>query len=407
MNWKKVAFDLLEQLVSVPSVNPGDTPLTNGQHTKICNDGKEKQALNGIYGERQVGDILITYLKRNLPTFSCWKEEVLPKRFNIYASYHRGDDYPTILLETHLDTVDVKGMTVEPFRLMEKEDKWYGRGACDAKGQLTAMIIGLRKAMAECKELPVNILLVAVIDEEHRHRGVDYLVENAIQADLAIVGEPTELKFGAFHKGSIRFVLETVGKSAHSSTPWDGENAIEKMADVISILKGEAKRAAENVVHPLCGQSSLSVTLISGGEQVNIIPNSCSIHVDRRLNPGENWQEVLEQIKEIVHHHVCPNVWDSIVWNYPYLIDPPLTNDLSEKGLLALSNALGEIKLDFNYVGLQFGCDASKIQPAGIPTVVFGPGSIAQAHTADEWISSEELMKAIDIYASIFKYFKM
>ncbi len=391
MNWKEEAFQLLEQLVAIPSINPGENPLDDA-----------------IYGEQAVGDALLHYLETYLPAFSCWKEEVLPKRFNCYASYDRGEKYPTILLETHLDTVDVKGMTVDPFTLTRQGEKWYGRGACDAKGQLTAMIMGLRKALAEQGgELPVNILFVAVVDEEHKHRGVDHLVERSVSADLAIVGEPTQLEFGAFHKGSIRFVLETVGKNAHSSTPWNGENAIEKMAEVLIVLKEDAKQAVEGIVHPLCGKSSLSVTLISGGEQVNIIPDQCSIHVDRRLNPGEMWQESLHDLKELVQTKVTDSLWEDLVWQTPYLIDPPLTNDLATRELVALSNVVQQIRPDFDFVGLQFGCDASKIQPAGIPTVVFGPGSIHEAHTADEWIDAEELMKAVDIYSTIFQTYQL
>ncbi|MEI3607231.1 M20/M25/M40 family metallo-hydrolase [Pseudogracilibacillus sp. SE30717A] len=391
MDWKEEAFELLEKLVSIPSINPGEKPLDEA-----------------LYGEKAVGDKLLCYFKEYLPDFSYWKEEVLPERFNCFASYVRGENYPTILLETHLDTVDVKGMTVEPFTLTRQGNKWFGRGACDAKGQLTAMIIGLRKALEEQDgKLPVNIILAAVVDEEHKHRGVDHLVEQSVSADLAIVGEPTQLEFGAFHKGSIRFVLETIGKNAHSSTPWNGENAVEKMAEVVMVLKEDAKQAVEGIVHPLCGKSSLSVTLISGGEQVNIIPDQCSIHVDRRLNPQENWQESLDDLRLLVKQKVSFSLWEDLVWQKPYLIDPPLTNDLSTRELVALSDVIQQIRPDFDFVGLQFGCDASKIQPAGIPTVVFGPGSINEAHTADEWIDADELMEAVDIYSTIFQTYRL
>lgn len=391
MDWKQEAFYLLEQLVAVPSINPGDQELDDGQ-----------------YSEKIIGDVLLDYIQEYLPSFSCWKEEVLPDRFNCCASYICSEKYPTILLETHLDTVDVNGMIIEPFTLNAKDRKWFGRGACDAKGQLTAMLIGLRKAMDENNgELPVNILFFAVVDEEHKHRGVDYLVNHSLDADLAIVGEPTELKFGAFHKGSIRFVIETSGRSVHSSTPWDGENAIEKMTEVIMVLKEEVKFAVEDIVHPMCGNSSLSVTLISGGEQVNIIPDTCFIHIDRRLNPQEDWKDVLEDTKRMVQDNVSRELWNDITWHKPYLVDPPLTNNLENVGLVGLSNVVSQIDPDFEYVGLQFGCDASKIQPVGIPTVVFGPGSIREAHTADEWILADDLLKAIDMYSIIFQKFEL
>ncbi|MEV9641453.1 M20/M25/M40 family metallo-hydrolase [Mammaliicoccus sciuri] len=386
MNWEKEAFHLLKLLVEIPSINPGES--TNFSEN---------------YGEKEVGVKFASYLQEYLPEFTTWKEEVLPDRFNYYASYIGGNKFPTILLETHLDTVDIQGMTVEPFELTSSGDKWYGRGACDAKGQLTAMVIGLRKALAENNGvLPLNVLLVAVVDEEHRHRGVDFLMEKSVEADLAIVGEPTSLQFGTYHKGSVRFVLEVNGKSAHSSTPWEGDNAIEKMTDIITIIKEHVKPSVENNSHPLCGKSSLSITLISGGEQVNIIPSNCSIHIDRRLNPQENWQDAIEDIKERVQKAISPNLWEDIIWNEPYLIDPPLENNLNTKELLALTEVLKKLNPNIEYSGLQFGCDASKIQPKGIPTVVFGPGSIQEAHTEDEWIAAEQMVQAINMYSFIF-----
>lgn len=386
MDLKSESFELLDLLVSTPSINPG-----------------EKRPYKTPYGEKEVGKKLLSYLQTKFPNLSCWKEEVLPDRFNIYAHYVRGKDYPTILLETHLDTVDVKEMVIEPFTLIETEGKWYGRGSCDAKGQITAMLIGLKKALVEGNgQLPVNIVFAAVVDEEHRHRGVDDLVKGSINADLAIVGEPTELQFGAFHKGSIRFELSTTGKSVHSSTPWKGDNAIEKMSDVIQILKHDIRKMVENITHPLCGKSSVSVTLIQGGEQVNIIPNKCSIHIDRRLNPQEQWQEALNTIKETVKLRVSSAIWNDLIWHDPYLIDPPLSNNLSSKGLQALKRVMEKINSNYDFVGLQYGCDASKIAEHHIPTVVFGPGSIDQAHTNDEWIDIDELLYAIDIYSKVF-----
>lgn len=139
---------------------------------------------------------------------------------------------------------------------------------------------------------------------------------------------------------------------------------------------------------------------------MNIIPDKCSIHVDRRLNSHENWQDSFRELKQTVKKRVNSNLWESILWNKPYLIDPPLTNDLYAEGLIALSESVKKIQPNFSYSGLQFGCDASKIQPTGIPTVVFGPGSITEAHTEDEWIETEELIKAIEIYSIIFQTFK-
>lgn len=392
MKWETEAFRLLSKLVSIPSVNPG-----------------KQEYYTEPYGELEVAEKLITYLKGNMPYMEVGKEEVLPNRYNVYANYYRGVKYPTLLLVTHLDTVGVQGMTIDPFTLVDNHGKWFGRGANDDKGQITAMLIGLQKALHEEEgKVPLNINFVAVIDEEHLHRGVDYLVENdEIHADLAIVGEPTELEVAAFHKGSIRFKVTTHGKSAHSSTPDEGENAIDQMSDTIQVLKGTVKKEVENITHQFCGKSTISQTLINGGEQVNIIPDECTIHVDRRLNPQENWKESFTHIKETVQKEMSDEMWEHITWHHPYLIDPPLFNNLENESLVTLKYIMRELNKEFNYTGLQFGCDASKIAPKGIPTVVFGPGSIKQAHTKDEWLDSKDLMRAVDIYVYIFRNFSL
>lgn len=390
MDWKAEAFKLLAQLVAIPSINPGD------QHKEST-----------LYGEQEVGDYLIHYIQEQMPYMKVKKVEVLPNRNNVIATYHRGENFPTILLETHLDTVDVQGMEINPFQLIEEKGKWYGRGSNDAKGQIAAMLLGLQKAFYEGGgEYPLNIHFAAVVDEEHRHQGVDAIVaDHSLQADLAIVGEPTELKVGAFHKGSIRFKVTTHGKNAHSSTPWAGENAIDKMADVIQILKNKVRKEIENISHPFCGKSAISQNLIDGGEQVNIIAGECTIHVDRRLNPQEDWQEAYTHIKDVVHQEIVEEICQDITWHEPYLIDPPLSNNLNDVHLMKLKNLMKRVDQNFDYVGLQFGCDASKIVQKDIPTVVFGPGSINQAHTNEEWIDPTELLQAINIYAHIFRNF--
>ena len=177
------------------------------------------------------------------------------------------------------------------------------------------------------------------------------------------------------------------------------------MADVIQVLKSNVREEVESITHPFCGKSAISQNLIDGGEQVNIIPGECTIHVDRRLNPQEDWQAAYAHIKDTVHKELAEKTSQDITWHKPYLIDPPLSNDLNGASLIKLKHIMKNIDSDFDYIGLQFGCDASKIAPKNIPTVVFGPGSIRQAHTNDEWIDPKELSEAINIYAHIFRNF--
>ncbi|UCZ52886.1 M20/M25/M40 family metallo-hydrolase [Bacillus shivajii] len=377
--WQEKTKVLLEQLVNTPSVNPRDNEL--------------------IEGEANVAEKLIEYVKENIPEAVIETQPVLNDRYNVVIKYEVSDNLPTVLLESHLDTVEVDQMIIEPFKMTEKDQKWWGRGVCDAKGQLASMIIGLEKAISDNKPLSMNVIIAAVVDEEHLHRGVDELVNLNPKADFSIVGEPTKLRLGGVHKGSIRFKIETSGIPAHSATPWDGENAIYSMSDIIQCIKSKVVPEVEKKVHPLIGPSSVSVNLISGGEQVNAVPGKCEIHVDRRLNPGENWEEAYVSIKETLKRELTDATYSNTVFKDPYLIDPALDNELDDLNIQEFQTFLSNHHLNSDVIGLPFGCDASKVVKAITPTIVFGPGSIEQAHTKDEFIEIEQIMKAVHLYA--------
>lgn len=389
IDWYQKAVTILSQMVSIPSINPGD-----------------KLTEEAIYCEKAMADFLVNYFQQQPYKCVITTQEILPRRSNVYIQTSNSPDKKTLLLETHLDTVDVQKMTIDPFTPILKEGKLYGRGSCDAKGQLTAMLLGLEMAIKETdSNLPSNVYLAATVDEEHLHRGVDHLVDNKLIADGAVAGEPTELKLVAATKGSIRFKITTKGKPVHTSSPDEGVNAIYIMADVIQAINQNLVPKLATKIHPLCGKGTIAVTVIRGGQQVNIVPDNCAIDVDRRLLPGESWEAAYQEIKNEVLNYLDAGLHSYVKFEDPYLIDPSLETNLNSAIVQALSHLLGKKGEQNNVIGVPFGTDASKIALLGIPTVVFGPGSIKQAHTADEYIKIEEIIKAAELYKDLILHF--
>jgi acetylornithine deacetylase len=385
--WQNKAMRLVSDMVSIPSVNPGEA------------------APGTIHLEQRMAQYLHDYFAGQSYPYQISVEEVMPGRPNVIV--RTGDDSSkrTILLETHTDTVDVEGMTVEPFVPILRGGRLYGRGSLDAKGQLAAFILAMEMALEQSgRQLPVNLILAATCDEEHKHRGVDRLIET-VQADGAIVGEATEMKVIVATKGSIRFKIRTSGVPAHSSSPREGRNAIYLMAEVIRIIADEIAPKLEQRTHPLCGYAAVSVTLISGGTQVNIIPDQCVIDVDRRLLPGEHWEDAYNEIKDIVNGNLDADSRARLHFEHPYLIDPALEQNSGSAIVRAFSAELAKRGRDSTPFGAPFGTDASKIAQVDIPVVVFGPGSIRQAHTKDEYIEIEELVQAAEIMRDVILHF--
>lgn len=379
-------INLLKEIVAIPSVNPADQ-----------NSYDEK-----IYGEKNLVDFIYKYFKNHKHEFIIERYNILPGRDNIILFTGKSANKETILLETHMDTVDVTNMKCAAFSPILQGDRLYGRGACDAKGQIVSMITGLEMALDVTDgNLPINVCLALVVDEEHLHRGVDDLVRLGIKTSCAIVGEPTDLLIASASKGSIRFKIITKGIAAHTSTPDDGENAIYLMSKIIRIIEEKIEPEVGKNKHYLCGQSSISVSLIKGGEQVNIVPDRCEIHVDRRLIPGESWEDAYKFIKDTIINGLSEEENSRVIYEKPYLIDPYFETDKDSDVVDRLSKVLRRYNLPSEPVGLSFGCDASKITPLGIPTVVFGPGSIKQAHSKDEYITVGDLVKAAYIYRDL------
>lgn len=321
---------------------------------------------------------------------------VLPGRDNVLARLPGRNRSRSLILEAHMDTVSIAGMSIPPFEPVIRDGRLYGRGACDTKAGLAAMMHTLVELKQAGITPPCDVLLAAVVDEEFSYRGVVRLCEN-LQADAAIVAEPTELRAVIASKGVLRWTIEVQGKAAHSSKPHLGVNAIQHMRRVLETLEKDDARLA-TLTHPLVGQATCNVGVIRGGVQVNFVPDTCSIELDRRLLPGEtaesalaDYQKLLESIPGVSARNLHP----------PLLVDEALDTPDSATVARVASQTLAAMGLNPELCGVPYGSDASKLSRAGVPSIVFGPGNIDQAHAADEWVETDQVLKALDFYRQL------
>ncbi len=377
--------ELLGSLVAIPSVNPmGRTP-----DPELC-------------FEQRIVDWLENQLRS--PGILVERWDAAPGRPNLIARFHGGSDRPTILLDAHTDTVPVDGMTVRPFEARRDGPHITGRGACDVKGGLAAMLQAFCRLCLEHPPTAANVVFSATCDEEATTLGIHSLIEHwssgrsAVlprRPDYAIIAEPTELDVVVAHRGVVRQRLRTSGRACHSSEPSRGINAIYHMARIVTRLEDYAARLPTLIdPHPLCGAATLSVGRIDGGVSVNIVPESCAIEIDRRLVPGETFEGALQALREFV----LAEVPGPIEFETPWIRCPPLSDATNGPLAGALLAVTAPVAGPRRRIGVPFGTHAAYTGAAGVPSVVFGPGSIAQAHTQDEFIDASQLQAAADIY---------
>ena len=342
----------------------------------------------------------------------CWRQPVLPGRDNVIArlpgrGVRRGvQGHPTdrrLLLEAHMDTVSVSGMTIEPFEPRIVEGRMYGRGSCDTKAGLACMMAAMVQTKLDGLVPSGDIWMASVVDEEFSCLGVLKLCET-LAATAAIVAEPTELKTVIASKGVLRWRIVAIGKQAHSSKVHLGINAIHHMAKLVSAIE-VYHGALGSIVHPLLGPATGNIGLIEGGVQVNFVPDRCSIQIDRRLLPFEDVQEVLAGYQAVI---------DAVAAAVPgsrFEMEPPLLYDrgletAAEAPIARLScDILRKMGYSDAVEGVAYGSDGTHIRELGIDTIIFGPGSIDQAHTESEYIAIDQVHAAFEYYREIIKEF--
>lgn len=335
----------------------------------------------------------------------CRRQPVAPGRDNVVARLDWPGAGRPVLLEAHQDTVPVDGMTVPPFGAEVRNGRLYGRGACDVKGGMAAMLAAMERLARERPRGAASVAAAFTVDEESGFTGVRRLArELPAGAAFAVVAEPTRLEVVVAHKGLVRWRIRTRGRSCHSARPADGVNAVYRMAPVLAALEEYASALPERRTHPLLGGPTLSVGVIRGGTSVNTVPGSCEIEIDRRLLPGETPEAALDDCRRFLAGHLAGRLGESDLdvepaWIADVALDTPPDGEAARICLAAVRAARGRAEP----AGVPYGTDASKLAEAGLPAIVLGPGDIAQAHTADEWIEVAELERAVDVYVEVAK----
>lgn len=333
-----------------------------------------------------------------------WTQDVFPSRPNLIARLPGRDPRRRIVYEAHTDTVSVNGMSIPPFDPVIAEGRLYGRGACDTKAGLAGMMHAVASLKAEGFTPPCEVWLAAAVDEEFSYRGVVKLCEG-LTGHAAIVAEPTELRLVVASKGVLRWRIRGRGRAAHSSKPHLGVNAITHMARCVLALEEDHQRLAVRA-HPLLGPATCNVGVIQGGVQVNFVPDACVIEIDRRLLPGEKVQAVLAHYQRLLEDLTARHPGFSAAMDVPMLTDEALDTPPDAPPARLAGELLRELGLNGEPCGVPFGSDASKLSRQGLPSLVFGPGSIDRAHAAVEYVEIDQVHLAYDFYRAFLRRFE-
>lgn len=329
---------------------------------------------------------------------------VQPGRPNVIGVLDFGPG-PRLMLNAHTDTVPVTSGDRDLLEPVIKDGNLYGRGTCDDKGGLLAMLIACTAAVRMKRDgrgLVGTLVFAGVMGEEASGEGTRHLVKHGPLADFAVVGEPTELKPVLGHKGSWRKRLTIHGRAAHSSDPRLGANAIYGVA-MVALEVEQLNAALQNTITPLFGSPAVSANVVHGGKQVIIIADTCELEIDRRLLPGETDDDAQVEMNGILRRMLdrYPQLtaeWTDLgMGKKPSIIesDSALAMSLKE----SIRSVTGNAPADAGFSG---GTDMTFLMEAGVPTIIFGPGSLTHAHTVNEHVPLHEVEQAARVYLELF-----
>jgi acetylornithine deacetylase len=368
----------LKDYIAIPSVNPM---------------GREDIPPE-VAGERRYAE----YLRDQLRGMRIDAELVgRGERRSVVARVTSAEARETVLVASHLDTVPVDNMKISPFDPTLKAGRLYGRGSCDTKGGMAALVAALERVLSRGR-LRRNLVLVGEADEEFTSIGVADVVAHLGDGlpDWILATEPTELRLATHHKGIVHARLAARGRACHASMPEAGENAIVALSRVVLALDELAAEISTRN-DPLLGNATLSIGEIRGGQSPNIVPDRAWLSLDRRLLPEEDAELVRRELEETLERTGIANL------SVEACIEakPPLTTAADSAAVGACTASLTFCGLASEPVGVAFGTDAGVFARHGIPGVVMGPGSIAQAHTDSEFVETQQVEAMTDFFAHL------
>ncbi len=329
-------------------------------------------------------------------------DEYKPGRVNVVARLENGPG-PVFAFNTHMDVVPAgEGWSRDAFRLHESAGNLYGRGACDAKGPLIAMVEAMRLLKEDRAAWRGTVLGVFVADEEVASEGAKHFASKSPKIDYAVIGEPTSNCTVIAHKGSLRPRVRIHGISAHSGTPDLGKNAIYEAARFVSLVEEHHKTVVRRRTHALVGDASLTVTRANAGVADNVIPACCDLLLDRRMVPGEDENAVKQEVSRLLEEAARRFGVRAEILEYV-----PTTGGATETAadhpivIASLEASRRHGAKITTPQGFQGGCDLIHFRTIGAQGTVIGPGSLSVTHKPDEFVPVDEFVAASMIYRDI------
>lgn len=310
---------------------------------------------------------------------------------------------PALMFAGHLDTVGVEGMTHDPFGGEIVGDRLYGRGSADMKAGVASMCVAAKRAFDECTNRggpQRQIIIAAVTDEEYESLGMRALIDSGITAVAAIVTEPTRLAICPAHRGFVWIEIEFTGRAAHGSKYDIGIDAIRHAGMVLAELDDLDAGALQQITHPLLGRPSLHASTITGGTGWSTYPDRCVLRVERRTIPGETPEDAMKEIRDACERVRARHPELSALVR---LMTSQSPSDVRPDAdvVKSLARALQGEALPAPIEGLSAWTDAALLNAAGITAVCFGPGDIALAHAAEEYVPVADIERATAVLTRV------
>lgn len=352
---------------------------------------------------------LAAYIHRLLQTEGIETEltEAEPGRLNVTGVLKGSGRGKSLMLCGHLDTVPPYGMS-DPFSGMVEDGKLYGRGACDMKGPLAAMLAAFVGIKRSGTALQGDLIFAGVIDEEQMGKGIEFLAKHGPFVDAAVIGEPTDMRLALGHKGLEWLKIAVIGKKVHGGSMDKGINAISMASRLIARIYGQYTPQLKQRQHPLLGNPTINVGKIEGGDQPSTVPGLCTLEIDRRWIPEESIEQVYTELAAIITElHDQDPQFNAEIKGYfnsgDLLPHKPFCTDESDPLVQSAYRAM-------HHTGYR------KIKPTVFPAwsdagvlaaytqakcIIMGPGDLALAHTSEECIETKDLQRAAQFYGKL------
>ncbi len=329
--------------------------------------------------------------------------EIKPGRYNVYGRIAGSGKGRSLMLSGHIDTVPAYDME-DAFSGRIADGKVYGRGACDMKGPVAAMMAALIAFHRAEIALPGDIVFAGLADEEEQGRGVEYLVSNGPVCDGTIMGEPTDMKIAIGHKGLEWIDVKVKGHKVHGGDKEHGINAIEMAARFINRIYEEYVPLLNTRAYPVLGAPTINIGRIEGGDQPSTVAGECLVKLDRRCVPTETIAQVYEELNQICDrlHQEDPRfqaevrdvfAGENLLPHVPFCIeqDDPLVT--------SVQSAMEQTRWNGEVTAFPAWSDAGAISSVtDSKCIVMGPGDLSVAHSIHEYIKVEDIETAALVY---------